>query len=123
VKKQRSLISFDPDYSYFRVRAARAVTTACSLAKDMDARLTIMLPEIQAEDMPGLKKKAMTILDLQKQPARFVQITGTDVQSLVQAAGTSGISILITEVEHPLLQQAGLDQCLEALLCPVLLVR
>jgi len=65
----------------------------------------------------------MTILDLQKQPARFVQITGTDVQSLVQAAGTSGISILITEVEHPLLQQAGLDQCLEALLCPVLLVR
>ena len=104
-------------------QAARAVTTACSLAKDMDARLTIMLPEIQAEDMPGLKKKAMTILDLHEQPARFVQITGTDVQSLVQAAGTSGISILITEVEHPLLQQAGLDQCLEALFCPVLLVR
>jgi hypothetical protein len=89
----------------------------------MDARLTVMLPDIQAEDLPDLKKKAMTILDLHQQPARFVHITGTDVQSLVQAAGMSGISILIAEAEHPLLQQAGLDQCLEALFCPVLLVR
>jgi len=89
----------------------------------MDARLTIMLPGIQAEDMPGMRKKAMTILDLHEQPAHFVQITGTDVQSLVQAAGASGISILIMEAEHPLLQQAGLDQCLEALFCPMLLVR
>ena len=40
-----------------------------------------------------------------------------------QAADTPGISILIAEAEHPLLQQAGIDQCLEALFCPVLLVR
>jgi len=89
----------------------------------MDARLTVMLPQNQAEDMPGLKEKARIILDLHEQPARFVQITGTDVQSLVQAAGASGISILITEDEHPLLQPASLEQCLEALFCPVLLVR
>jgi nucleotide-binding universal stress UspA family protein len=104
-------------------QAVRAVTTACSLAKDMNARLTVMLSENQAADMPGLKEKARIILDLHEQPARFVKITGTDVQSLVQAAGASGISILITETEHPLLQQAGLEQCLEALFCPVLLVR
>jgi hypothetical protein len=89
----------------------------------MDARLTVMLPENQTEDMPGLKEKARIILDLHEQPARFVIITGTDVQSLVQAADASGISILFTEAEHPLLQQAGLEQCLEALFCPVLLVR
>ena len=104
-------------------QAARAVTTACSLAKDLDAVLTVLLPESQAEDMAGLKEKALTILDLQEQAARFVQITGTDVQSLVQAAGTSGISTLIAEAEHPLLLQAGLDQCLDALFCPLLLVR
>lgn len=104
-------------------QAVRAVTTACSLAKELDAGLTVLLPENQAEDVPGLREKALTILDLHGQAARFVQITGTDVQSLVQAMGTSGISILITEAEHPLLQQAGLDQCLEALFCPVLLVR
>jgi nucleotide-binding universal stress UspA family protein len=104
-------------------QAARAVTTACNLAKDMDAVLTVLLPENQAEAMPGLKEKARTILDLHEQPARFLQASGTDVQSLVQAADTPGISILIAEAEHPLLQQAGIDQCLEALFCPVLLVR
>ncbi|MEA2080713.1 MAG: universal stress protein [Pseudomonadota bacterium] len=104
-------------------QALRAVTTACSLAKNLDVHLTVLLPDNQAEDMPGLKEKARTILDTHEQPARFVQLTGTDVQSLVRAAGASGICILITEAEHPLLQKAGLDQCLEALSCPVLLVR
>ena len=104
-------------------QSVRAVTTASSLAKDMDARLTVMLPVNQTEGMTDLKEKARIILDLHEQPARFVKITGTDVQSLLQAAGASGISILITEAEHPLLQQAGLEQCLEALFCPVLLVR
>jgi nucleotide-binding universal stress UspA family protein len=104
-------------------QAARAMTTACSLAKDMDAVLTVLLPENPADDVPGLKEKARAILDLHEQTARFVQVSGTDMQSLGPAAGTSGISILITEAEHPLLQQAGLDQCLETLFCPVLLVR
>jgi len=104
-------------------QAARAMATACSLAKDLDVGLTVLLPQNQAENVPGLKEKALTILDLHVQAARFVQITGTDVQSLVQAAGTPDISILITEAEHPLLQQAGLDQCMDALFCPVLLVR
>jgi hypothetical protein len=99
------------------------VTAACSLAKDLDASLTVLLPENQAEDGPGLREKARTMLDVYGQAARFVQITGTDVQSLVQAITMSGISILIAEAEHPLLQQAGLDQCLEAIFCPVLLVR
>jgi nucleotide-binding universal stress UspA family protein len=104
-------------------QAVRAVTTACSLAKDLDAYLTVLLPENQADSMPGLKEKARAILDLHEQPARFLQLTGTDAQSLVQAAGASGISILIAEAEHSLLRQTGLDQCLEALSCPVLLVR
>ncbi|MEN8206610.1 MAG: hypothetical protein ABFS24_11425 [Pseudomonadota bacterium] len=104
-------------------QAARAVATACSLAKDMDARLTVMLPGSPTADLPVLKKKALAILNLHEQVARFVQITGADAKSLGRAANASGMSILITEAEHPLLQQAGLDQCLEALFCPVLLVR
>lgn len=104
-------------------QAARAMATACNLAKDLDAGLTVLLPQNQTENVAGLKEQARAILDLHGQAARFVQITGTDVQSLVQAAGTPDISILITAAEHPLLQQLGLDQCLAALLCPVLLVR
>jgi bifunctional N-acetylglucosamine-1-phosphate-uridyltransferase/glucosamine-1-phosphate-acetyltransferase GlmU-like protein len=85
----------------------------------MDARLTVMLPG----DVPVLKKKALAILNLQGQAARLVHIAGTDAESLGRAADVSGMSILVMEADHPLLQQAGLDECLEALFCPVLLVR
>ncbi len=104
-------------------QAVRAVTAACSLVKNLDAELAVLLPVNRAEDVLRLREKAQTILDLHGQAARFEQITGTDVQSLVRAISMSGISIVIAEAEHPLLQQAGLDQCLEALFCPVLLVR
>ena len=103
--------------------AVRAVTIACNLAKDMGARLTVMLPGIQPQALTGLKNKALAILKLHDQVARFVRITGTDMRSLVQAAGDPGSNILLTETEHPLLQQAGLEQCLQALFRPVLLVR
>lgn len=104
-------------------QGVRALETACSLARDMNARLTVMLPAVDPEGLPALRDKAMAILKRHDQVARLVQITGTDARSLVRAAGTSGVSILVTAAEHPLLQQAGLDQCLEALFSPVLLVR
>jgi len=104
-------------------QAVRALTTACNLAKDLGASVTVLLPENQTGDLPGLKEKARTLLDSHGQPARFVQLSGTGAQSLVQAAGASGASIVIAEAEHPLWQQGGLDQCLEALSRPVLLVR
>jgi nucleotide-binding universal stress UspA family protein len=104
-------------------QAVRAAATACSLAKDLGGRLTMLLPEDQAGDRQALKEKARAILEQHGQHARFVQLTGTGVQSLLQAADAPGIGILIAEAEHPLLQQAGLDQCMETLSCPVLLVR
>jgi len=104
-------------------QAARAVATACSLAREMGARLTVMLPASPAQAMPVLKEQALAILKRHAQLARFVELAGTDAQSLRQASDTATMSILIAEAEHPLLQQAGLDQCLDALFCPVLLVR
>ncbi|UCC57026.1 MAG: universal stress protein [Gammaproteobacteria bacterium] len=104
-------------------QAARALTTACNLAKDPATSVTVLLPNNRAVDLPALKEKARAILDLHGLPARFVQLSGSGLQSLVQVTGTSGVSILIAETEHPLLLQAGLDQCLEVLSCPVLLVR
>jgi nucleotide-binding universal stress UspA family protein len=104
-------------------QAVRAVATACSLARDMGARLTVMLPAIPAQAVPALKEQALAILKQHGQAARFVELAGIDAQSLRLAADAAGPSILITEAEHPLLQQAGLDQCLDALFCPVLLIR
>jgi nucleotide-binding universal stress UspA family protein len=103
-------------------QAARAVTTACSLARDMGARLTVMLPA-RMEDMPVLREKARAILNLHRLVARLVPIAATDAESLRRAADASGLSILIMEADHPLLQHTDLDQCLESLFCPVLLVR
>ena len=104
-------------------QAERAMTTACNLAKDLGARLNVLLPKKQKKNTADLMKKAQAILDMHGQPARFIQFADAGVQSLVQAAGTFRQCILIAETEHPLLQQAGLDQCLAALTCPVLLVR
>ena len=100
-------------------QAARAVATACSLARDMGARLTVMLPAA----VPALKEQALAILKQHGQVARFIELAGVDAQSLRLAADASGPGILITEAEHPLLQQVGLEQCLDALFCPVLLIR
>ena len=100
-------------------QAARALTMACRLARDMDARLTVMLPG----DVPVLTKQALAILNRQGQVARLVHITGADAQSLGRATDVSGMSILVMEADHPLLQQPGLDECLETHFCPVLLVR
>jgi nucleotide-binding universal stress UspA family protein len=104
-------------------QAARGLTTACSLAKDLNTGLTVLMPEYLTEVMPALQEKARTLLEQHGQTARFVQIRGTGAQSLVQAAGTPGTGTLILEAEHPLLQQAGLDRHLETLFCSVLLVR
>jgi nucleotide-binding universal stress UspA family protein len=104
-------------------QAVRAVATACSLASDMGARLTVMLPAIPAQAVPALKEQALAILKQHGQTARCVELAGVDAQSLRLATDAAGPSILITEAEHPLLQQAGLDQCLDALFCPVLLIR
>jgi nucleotide-binding universal stress UspA family protein len=103
--------------------AGRALTIACSLAKDTGARLTVMLPDNLPEGLPVLREKALALLKLYVQAAHIVRITGNDAQALLQAAGVSGNNILITEAEHPLLQQAGLEQCVQTLFRPVLLVR
>jgi nucleotide-binding universal stress UspA family protein len=104
-------------------RAKRALTTACNLAKDSGTSMTVLLPENPPEGLPALKERALAILNMHGLPARFAQLSGTGLQSLVQATRASGFSLLIAETEHPLLLQAGLDRCLEALSCPVLLVR
>jgi nucleotide-binding universal stress UspA family protein len=104
-------------------QASRVMATACSLAKDMGARLTVVLPATPPVELPVLKEKALAILKQHEQVARLVYISGVDASSLEGVADATGIRILITEAEHPLLQQADIDQCLENLFCPVLLVR
>ncbi|MDH5513638.1 MAG: hypothetical protein OEY45_00580 [Gammaproteobacteria bacterium] len=105
-------------------KAALALTTACSLAQDLGVQLTVLLSDNMTDNIAGLKEKARTILQLYDQPASFTLLTGSNAHSLAQAADMmTGACVLISEAEHPFLVQGCLDQCLEALACPVLLVR
>lgn len=104
-------------------QAKRALTAACSLAQDLQANLSILLPDSDQTDTAKLKKRAQKILDKLGQTAQFVPLHGAGVQALVQIARSCDSCVFMAEREHPLLQQSGLDQCLDALGCPVLLVR
>ncbi|MGD2111755.1 MAG: universal stress protein [Gammaproteobacteria bacterium] len=104
-------------------QAVRALTTACILARDMTAPLNVLLPAVRHKTMRALKAKARGILKSHAQTARFVPLADSGVQCLARAALASGVCVLIAEAGHPLLQQPGLDQCLDTLPCPVLLVR
>ena len=104
-------------------RATRALRTASSLASDLSAQLSVLLPAGEDRATQSLKDKATTILAGLNQQARIIQLGGTGMESLIQASGFTDRCILITEPEHALLLQTGLDKCLAALACPVFLVR
>ena len=104
-------------------QAVRALTTACSLANDLGATISVILPDDRQAGLRRLRQKTLAILESCGQSARFVQLGGNGLQSLAQLTGISGRCILIAGSGHTLLQQAGLDRCLDALACPVLLVR
>jgi nucleotide-binding universal stress UspA family protein len=103
--------------------ALRALSNACLLARDLATSLTILLPPGKTKPLQALKDKARGILEQYRQPARFVTLAGADARSLAHSTSSPGICVLMAEVGHPLLQKGGLDRCLAALSCPVLLVR
>ena len=103
-------------------QSARALSVACRLAEGVDARISIWLAADGIGDAAGLRDKVRVLLEAQHKQAHFIQLADNTVQAFSQAIKQSGGSVLIAEVEHPILKK-GLSQCLEALSCPVLLVR
>lgn len=104
-------------------QAIKALTAACHLANDLDVHLIVLLPNTKTGDVLNLQKKAGAILDSYSQHARFVPLADSDAQSLAQIVSASVNTVLVAEAGHPILQQGGIDQCLETLSCPLLLVR
>ncbi|MGD2137108.1 MAG: universal stress protein [Gammaproteobacteria bacterium] len=104
-------------------QATRALSTACRLAQDTGARLTVLLPEAETAKAVDLQERAAAILESHKLQARVIKLTETDAHSVARAVASVGDGILIAEVGHPLLEQGGLDQYLNALPCPILLMR
>lgn len=104
-------------------QAAKALYAACHLAKDLDALITVWLPKLETNVAKDLQEKVGNVLNAHTQRARFVELTDLSVHTLAKAVNASRSTVLIAAAGDPLLQQKGLSQCLEALSCPLLLVR
>ena len=104
-------------------QAMRALAIACRLAQELGANVSVLIPDYRKRERKKLRQRAQSALEAFDQAARFVQLSDSGLQTLLQATGISRQSILIAESRHLLLQQAGLDCCLDKLACPILLVR
>jgi len=103
--------------------AQQLLETAAYLAQQPDNLLTVLLPAAATEQADALREAAAMLLAGHGQTARFIRLERTDAASLAQAALRAGAAMLVAETGHPLFRSAGLETCMEALSCAVLLVR
>ncbi len=101
----------------------RALATACALAGEIGADITVLLAADRKSSRKKLRHKASTILASQGRSARLMQLPEKGLGPLVEVMLQGNSHILIAETGNRLLQQAGLNRCLEILDCPILLVR
>ncbi|MDX1698762.1 MAG: hypothetical protein R3308_10770, partial [Thiohalobacterales bacterium] len=78
-------------------QGARALAAACSLAKDLQAGLSVLLPDSGQAETVQLRERAQKILEDHGQPAQFVPLRGAVVQSLMQIARTRDSCVFVAE--------------------------
>jgi nucleotide-binding universal stress UspA family protein len=103
--------------------ADRALAAACYLAGDLGAEIRVLLAD-NATPGAELEQRAGEILAAHARQATFVRLGAGGLPALARAIRASGNNtVLLVDPAHPLLREAGLNHCLEALTCPVLFVR
>jgi nucleotide-binding universal stress UspA family protein len=103
--------------------ADRALAAACYLAGDLGAEIRVLLAD-HATPVTELEQRAGEILAGHGRQASFVRLGAGGLPALARAIRASGNNtVLLVDPAHPLLREAGLNHCLEALTCPVLFVR
>ena len=103
--------------------AMRALGTASRLASELNTEMTILITDERETARSKLRDKVMTALASEAKLAGVIQLSETGLGPLLEATLPHRASVLITESGNLLLQQVGPDQCLDALACPILLVR
>lgn len=101
-------------------RGIKALATACHLGKTLNAAIRVLLPAAGTDD---LECQAVEVLAAHGRQARFLRLGTDGPAALAAGIGTEADNVLIAEVDHPLLRQAGVARCLERLAGPVLFVR
>lgn len=103
-------------------RADKALAAACQLATDPGVELRVLLPVDEPIDV-DLRKRASELLETHAQRVSYLRLGSDSASALASAMQVPANGVLIVEIDHPLLRQAGLSHCLDKLRCPVLLVR
>lgn len=104
-------------------RSLKALAAACHLAGALHADMRVLLPPPAEPDDDRLQRLAAEVLAAHGRKAGFVHSDAADPVALAGHIGRSAANVLIADVDHPLLRQAGVAECLEQLEGTVLLVR
>jgi len=103
--------------------SGRASQTAAQLAQVLGVPLTVWLPPSATAMPAALHRRLADLLAGHPLHVRRLPVTDDAPRLLADAVATSGAGIVVAPAGHPLFRESGLEPCLEALSCPVLLVR
>lgn len=102
--------------------SARALDAAAHLARKKKAGLRILLQSADPGQQKKLRKKALGLLKGKSpQPAFFA--AGSSASELAQAVVRSASDILVIDTKNNLLEGRTIWQCVQAVHCPLLVVR
>jgi nucleotide-binding universal stress UspA family protein len=103
--------------------STRALADAAELAGRQQAPLTVLLQGANPDTIDKLREKAAVLLGQMGEKVRFLPLETSNSETLAKAILRSGSDLLIVDAHNPLFDHRMLWQCLQALHCPVLVVR
>lgn len=102
----------------------RALSAASELAeRQQPPEITVLLQGTDAGAIVKLQEKAAVLLGKLHERVRFLPLEAADATLLAKAVLRSTSDLLIVAADNPLLDRRMLWQCLQALNCPLLVVR
>jgi len=103
--------------------SARALETAMSLTADPFKELNILLPAENKAEAMRLQVMATRQLGQHAESADFIQLKDGSLNDVLEVLADSNSAVLIVERDNKLLQAPSLRRSLNALNCPLLIVR
>lgn len=101
----------------------RALDTANKLATDPDRVLNILLPVENVADAIHLQQLAISRLGRDARSVHFIHLADGSLADLVEMLADSNSAVLILERDNKLVHTPSLQQSLNKLNCPLLIVR
>lgn len=102
--------------------SSRALDAALKLARKKKAQLRVLLQHADTKQREKLRKKALNLLKGKLPNTTFLAV-GSSITELAQAVLRSSGDVLVIDGENDLLEGRTVWQCVQAVHCPLLVVR